>query len=110
MGPRYLLNCRGASVASERLKFMGPVPEFVGPPHRAAFLLPKDIRTLAKMLVMSAMPVFLRAPMRTAIQLPKKIGAHSNDMIQAFLRLGHDVSVIPIRFQLPAPTDMHPGG
>jgi hypothetical protein len=73
------LNGRGASA---RLKFVGPVPKFVGPSCRGAFLLPKDVRTLAKMLVMSAMPVFIRAPMRTAVRLPKKIGARSNDLTE----------------------------
>jgi len=45
-----------------RLKFTGPVPVFVGPPFRAALLLPKQVGTLAKMLVVSAMPVFVGPP------------------------------------------------
>lgn len=58
-----------------RLEFTVPVPVFVRPTLRATLLPPKNVGTLAKMLVMRRMPVFLLAPMRTAVPLPKKIGA-----------------------------------
>ena len=92
-----------------RLKFTGPVPVFVGPPFRAALLLPKQVGALAKMLVVSAMPVFVGPPFRAALLLPKEVGALANNLVQALLRLGQDVSIIPIRFQSSTPTDMHPG-
>jgi hypothetical protein len=95
---------------SVRLKFTGPLPVFVGPPFRTTFLLPKNVSTLAKMLVMSAVPIFLLSPMRTAVLLPKKVGAFANGLIQALLRFGQNVSIIPIWSQGSAPTDMHAGG
>jgi hypothetical protein len=83
---------------------------FVSLSCRAALLLPKDVSTLAKMLVMRAIPVFICTLMRTTIHLPKQVGALSNDLIQTSLRLGQNVPIVPKRFQWPTPTGMHPGG
>ncbi len=83
---------------------------FVSLSCRAALLLPKNVGTLAKMLVMSSMPVAICTPMRTTIHLPEQVGALSNDLIQASLCLGKNVAIIPKRFQLSTPTGMHPGG
>ena len=83
---------------------------FVSLSYRAARLLPENVGTLAKMLVVSAIPVFICIPMRTAIHLPEKVGALSNDLIQASLCLAQNIPIIPKRFQLPTPTGMHPGG
>ncbi|ERR1700733_4674379 len=83
---------------------------FVSLSCRAALLLPKNVGTLTKMLVMSAMPIFICTPMRTAIHLPEQVSALSNDLIQASLCLGQNVPIIPKRFELPTPTGMHPGG
>ena len=83
---------------------------FVSLSCRAALLLPKDVSTLAKMLVMRVIPVFICTLMRTTIHLPKQVGALSNDLIQTSLRLGQNVPIVPKRFQWPTPTGMHPGG
>ena len=77
---------------------------FVSLSYRAARLLPENVGTLAKMLVVSAIPVFICIPMRTAIHLPEKVGALSNDLIQASLCLAQNIPIIPKRFQLPTPT------
>ena len=83
---------------------------FVSLSCRAVLLLPKNVGTLAKMLVMSAIPVFICTPMRTTIHLPKQVGALSNDLIQTSLRLGQNIPIVPKRFQRSTPTGMHPGG
>src|ERR1700722_9230324 len=74
---------------------------------RAALLLPKNVSTLAKMLVMSAIPVFICTPMRTTIHLPKQVGALSNDLIQTSLRLGQNIPIVPKRFQRAVHSDWH---
>ena len=86
------------------------MPILVGPAFQTTLLLPKNVGTLAKMLVMSAIPVFLRASIRATVPLPKKVGTFANDLVQTLLRLGQHVSIIPIRSQSSTPTDMHPGG
>jgi hypothetical protein len=80
---------------------------FVGSSFRAAFLEPKEVGSLAKVLVESVMPVFFRTPRRIAVLLPKKIGALTKDVLQAVPCTFQDVSIIPVGSQRSTPRNMH---
>jgi hypothetical protein len=74
--------------ASVCLKFAGSIPELIGSAFRTAFLLPKNVSTLPKMLVAGPMPIFVRTPVRAAVLLPKSMGMFTNVLIEALLRFG----------------------
>lgn len=63
------------------------VPELVRLAFRAALLLPKHVRALAQMLVVSAAPMLVGAAFGAAFGLPKEVGSLAYDLIQARLRL-----------------------
>ena len=69
---------------------------FVGSSFGAAFLEPKEVGTLAKVLIQTRMPIFLRPVVRRAVILPQKVGALSKDILQALLRVSQDVSIISV--------------
>ena len=66
----------------DSLEFAALAPVFVGSSVRAAFLEPKEVGSLAKVLVKRMISVFLRSPRQIAVLLPKKIGAFAEVILQ----------------------------
>jgi hypothetical protein len=62
------VECGGRQSIS--FKVLCPVPVLLRASFRAAFLPPKNIGSLAKMLFVRLMPIFIRSPLMAAVPLP----------------------------------------
>jgi hypothetical protein len=68
---------------------------------------PKEVGTLAKVLIKRTMPIFFRPALGRAIMLPKKVGTLSKDIFQTLLRASQNVSVIPVWSKRSTPSNVH---
>jgi hypothetical protein len=83
------------------------IPVFTGPAFNTSTLLPKDIGSLAEMLIEGPMPVFVGLPLSPPFLAPKRVRTLAHGLFKTEFSLGTAAYGVFEGFHTPSPALVH---